>query len=146
MTINDRPWHIVYTRFHETAAANGNCVFSRPIVTDIPWWECPCENRMHKEGEDVTKDIESWRYKESFDTREDAEAALRRFPVKEYELEAYWPPLHIWIYADGRKVWEKDRSPSKDVLELDPMYRQIEWENEHGAYREPSPWLFRDRS
>lgn len=144
----DKPWHIVYTRFREAAAVNGNWVFSLPIVTDIPWWECPCENRMHEEGEDVTKDIESWRYMKGFDTREEAEAALKDFPVETWELLAYEPPLHIWVYADGREVWEKEPWPGEAVKrareELDPMYRQVDRENEYGAYREP-PAALRER-
>lgn len=138
-----KAWHIAYTRFRETAATNGNWVFSRPIVTDVPWWRCRCENRKHKKGRDVTKDIESWRYMKGFETKEEAEAALKDFPIETCERLGFWPPLRIWKYADGREVWEEDRSPSKDALELDPMHRQIERENETGAYSEPPRWLFR---
>ena len=138
MAINSgKLWRIAYTRFRETASTNGNWVFSRPIVTSIPWRRCACENRLREEGEDPAKDIESWRCKKGFDTKEEAEAALASFPMEEYELLACWPPLHIWAYADGREVWEKDRSPGKDAPELDPMYRQVERENEHGAFRAP---------
>lgn len=141
----EKNWHIAYTRFRETAAKNGNWVFSRPVVTDIPWWECPCENKQHSEGEDVTKDIESWSYREHFDTKEEAEAALANFPIEEYELLASYPPLHVWIYADGRQAWEKERGPSLDVLRLDPMFRQCEWENEYGKYHSPPPLAIQER-
>lgn len=142
MTINsNKPWHIVYTRFRETAPANGNWVFSRPIVTNLPRWRCPCENRMHGEGEDATKDIESWRYMKSFETKEEAEAALAAFPIETCELLGYFPPLRVWKHAGGREDWEKERGLGQaiesDVRELDPMIRQVEWANERGRHAEP---------
>lgn len=134
-------WHIAYTRFRQTEG--GNFVCSKPIVTDVPWWLCPCEGRMHKEGEDVTKDIESWRYMKSFAAREDGEAELARFPIEEYTLVGDHG-RSVRVYSDGRSAWEIDRMPSKDALRLDPMYRQCEWENEFGYGDRTPPAVRRD--
>ena len=129
----EKNWHIVYTRFRE--AENGDLCFSRPIVTDVPWWEGESDDGLPEDGTGG-EEIELWRYAHDFATREEAEAALLDFPIEEWLL-AHGSHRSLRVFADGRRKW----SPGLKTDPFDYYQMQVDWENEHGEYRAPPPSL-----
>ncbi len=141
-----KKWSIAYTRFRETE--NGGMVFSRPIVTDED--ELDPRSPHHAKLFDLVitegrvlagkplpkRNIECWLYRKSFNTKEEADAALCGFPIEEHSLASGTRAI-LWVYADGRRKWSPSYRPDDWTLAFDYAYRQCEWENEYGKYHSP---------
>lgn len=130
----EKKWHIAYTRFRE--AENGDLCFSRPVVTDVPWWIGETDDGLPEDGAGG-EEIELWRYARDFATREEAEAALLDFPIEEWRL-MHGSFSRLRVFADGSRKWSRRLKPADP---FDYYQMQVDHENEFGEYRAPPPSL-----
>lgn len=132
-----KKWHIAYTRFR--VSENGSFVYSRPVVTaEDSLHPAPIHRQVSDIlfcGEPLPKsDVPGWRHMEcagEWETKEEALAALARFPVEEWTL-AGQAGRKFWLYPDGKEEWEE--RPSEAELRLDPMYLANERANANGGW------------
>ena len=144
-------WHIAYTRLFIDSA--GSHHLSRPVVTD----EDELDPRSpHYEAFFGVRDsdfdfsqyegapVERWFFGAGFDTKEEADAALARWPIESVQL-AGQAGRRMWTFADGRRAWEPPVF-DKAAFMLDPQLRQEHYRNEYGAPERAAPMRDYSRS